>query len=61
MLTPSSRPTESPSQIKDATRRGRANLLNGLCMHKNAFTIGWCAAFIQWGRVHVVQRAEMRS
>lgn len=49
----------TPSQIKAATRLARSNLLNGLCMHKNAFTIGWCAAFIQWGRIHVVQRAQL--
>jgi hypothetical protein len=49
----------TPAQIKAATRRSRSNLLNGLCMHRNAFTIGWCAAFMQWGRIHVVQRAHM--
>lgn len=48
----------TPSQIKDATRHARSNLLNGLCAHKNAFTIGWCAALIQWGCIHVVQRAQ---
>ena len=47
------------SQIKAATRHARSNLLNGLCMHRNAFTIGWCAAFIQWGRIHIVQRAHI--
>ena len=47
------------SQIKTATRHARSNLLNGLCMHRNAFTIGWCAAFVQWGKIHVVQRAQL--
>jgi len=49
----------TPSQIKAAARRARSNLLNGLCMHRNAFTIGWCAAFVQWGKIHVVQRAHL--
>jgi hypothetical protein len=47
------------SQIKAATKRARGNLLNGLCTHRNTFTIGWCAAFIQWGKIHVVQRAQL--
>jgi hypothetical protein len=49
----------TPSQIQDAKRRARSNLLNGLCAQRKAFTIGWCAAFIQWGRIHVVQRAQL--
>jgi hypothetical protein len=48
-----------PAQIKTATRHARSNLLNGLCQHRKAFTIGWCAAFMQWGRIHVVQHAHM--
>ena len=47
------------AQIKAATKSARSNLLNGLCAHRNAFTIGWCAAFIQWGKIHVVQRAHL--
>ena len=47
------------SQIKAATRRARSNLLAVLTDRRNAFTIGWCAAFVQWGRVHVVQRAHL--
>lgn len=53
----------TPSQIKQAARRARGNV-QSLLDHRNAFTIGWCAAFVQWGRVHVVQRvhvAEGRS
>ncbi len=46
------------AQIDKATRHARSNLLNGLCVHRNAFTIGWCAAFVQWGRIHIVQRAQ---
>ena len=49
------------AQIKAATKRARGNLLNGLCEHRNAFTIGWCAAFIQWGKIHVVQRAQIEE
>ena len=51
----------TPAQVKDARRYARSNLLNGLCEHRNAFTIGWCAAFMQWGIIHVVQRAEFGS
>ena len=47
------------AQITAATKHARGNLLNGLCAHRNAFTIGWCAAFIQWGKIHVVQRAHL--
>ena len=49
------------SQIKDARRRARGNLLAVFTERRNAFTIGWCAAFIQWGRIHVVQRTQVRS
>lgn len=48
-------------EIDKAACRARGNLLvtfterRGRC---NAFTIGWCAAFVQWGRIYVVQRAE---
>ena len=49
------------AQIKAATKRARGDLLNGLCEHRNAFTIGWCAAFIQWGKIHVVQRAQIEE
>lgn len=47
------------AQIDKAYRRARGNLINGLCAHRNAFTIGWCAAFVQWGKIHVVQRAVL--
>lgn len=47
------------AQIKAAHRRARGNLLAVFTERKNAFTIGWCAAFIQWGRIHVVQRAQI--
>jgi hypothetical protein len=53
----------TPSQINKAARRARGNV-QSLLDHRNAFTIGWCAAFVQWGRIHVVQRAhiaEVRS
>ena len=49
------------SQIKAADRRARGNLLAVFTERKNAFTIGWCAAFVQWGRVHVVQRAHIEE
>lgn len=49
----------TPAQIKAARKRARSNLLNGLCTHRNAFTIGWCAAFMQRGRIHIVQRAQL--
>ena len=49
------------AQIVAAAQWARQNLLNGLCAQKKTFTIGWGAAFVQFGRVHVVQRAEMRS
>jgi hypothetical protein len=45
------------SQIQDATRRARAVVSAVLVEHRNEFTIGWCAAFVQFGRIHVVQRA----
>lgn len=47
------------SQIKAATRSARSNLLNGLCAQRKTFTVGWCAAFIQFGSIHVVQRAQL--
>ena len=47
------------SQIKAAARRARGNLLAVFTPHRNAFTIGWCAAFVQWGCIHVVQRAYL--
>lgn len=50
-------PMLTKAQIKEAAQCARSNLLNGLCEHRNAFTIGWCAAFVQWGRLHIVQRA----
>lgn len=31
-----------------------------LLTHRNTHTIGWCAAFVQFGRLHIVQRAEIR-
>ena len=46
------------AQIKAARRAARSNLLAVFTERKNAFTIGWCAAFIQWGKIHVVQRAH---
>ena len=54
----------TPSQIKAARLRARGNLLAVFTPHKNAFTIGWCAAFVQWGHIHIVQRvhlAEVRA
>jgi len=48
----------TPDQIKQATRRARGNV-QSLLDRRNAFTIGWCAAFVQWGRLHVVQRARL--
>ena len=50
----------TPSQINQAIRRARGNV-QSLLDHRNAFTIGWCAAFVQWGRIHVVQCAEICS
>jgi hypothetical protein len=47
------------AQIDKVRCRARSNLLNGLCAQRKKFTIGWCAAFVQWGRIHVVQRAHM--
>lgn len=47
------------SQIKAAARRSRANVLAVFTSRRNAFTIGWCAAFVQWNRIYVVQRAEV--
>lgn len=47
------------AQMEVARRRTRGNL-TVLSEHRKIFTIGWCAAFVQWGRVHVVQRAVMR-
>ena len=44
-----------PKQNKDV-RRARGNV-QLLLNHRTAFTIGWCAAFVQWGRVHIVQHA----
>lgn len=52
------------AQIKAARRRARGNLLAVFTERRNAFTIGWCAAFVQWGCLHIVQRAhiaEVRS
>ena len=49
----------TPTQIKAERRRARGNLLAVFTERKNAFTIGWCAAFIQWGKIHVVQRAQV--
>jgi hypothetical protein len=46
------------SQIQIATRRARAVVSYVLTEHRNAFTIGWCAAFVQFGRIHVVQRSH---
>ena len=45
----------SPSQIHKATQSARANVQTFLD-HRNAFTIGWCAAFVQFGRIYIVQR-----
>jgi hypothetical protein len=45
------------SQIKAATRRARSNLLKVFTTRRNVHMLGWCAAFVQFGRVHVVQRA----
>lgn len=47
------------AQIDKACRHARGNLLNGLCAQRKAFTIGWCAAFVQWGKIHIVQRAVL--
>jgi hypothetical protein len=47
------------AQIKAAARHARSNLLATFTDRRNAFTIGWCAAFVQWGRIHIVQRAEV--
>lgn len=46
------------SQIEAATRRARGVVSSVLLPHRNTFTVGWCAAFVQWGRVYVVQRAQ---
>jgi hypothetical protein len=47
------------SQITTAARRARAVVSTVLLSHRNTFTVGWCAAFVQGGRVHVVQRAHV--
>jgi hypothetical protein len=47
------------AQIDQATRRARAIVSTVLVEHRNAFTIGGCAAFMQWGRIYVVQRAHI--
>lgn len=47
------------SQIESVTRRVRLVVSTVLLSHRKTFTIGWCAAFMQWGRVHVVQRAHL--
>ena len=44
------------SQINKALRLARGNM-QPLLDHRKPFSIGWCAAFMQWGRLHVVQRA----
>ena len=49
------------SQINAARRRSCKSLLTVFTKHRNAFSIGWCAAFIQWGLIHVVQRTQVRS
>ena len=46
------------AQIAKATQRARGNV-QSLLDHRNAFTVGWCAAFVQWGRIHIVQRANI--
>lgn len=46
------------SQIDAARRRARGNV-GVLLSHRNAFTIGWCAAFVQGRLVYVVQRAAV--
>ena len=46
------------TQIDEALRRARGNV-QSLLDHRNAFTLGWCAAFVQWDRLHVVQRAHL--
>jgi hypothetical protein len=51
----------SPSEIEAFRRRGRANVLATFESRHNAFTLGWCAAFVQYNRVYVVQRAQVRS
>lgn len=48
----------TPNQINQAARRARGNV-QVLLDHRTAFTLGWCAAFVQWGRVHVVQRVHL--
>ncbi len=48
-------------QIDTATRCARAIVSSVRLSHRNAFTLGWCAAFMQFGRLHVVQRAGARS
>lgn len=51
-------PMLTQSQIEAAARRARASVSETLTSRRNAFTIGWCTAFVQWGRIYVVQRAE---
>jgi hypothetical protein len=46
------------AQIARAAKRARGNV-QSLLDHRNTFTIGWCAAFMQWGRIHIVQRAHI--
>jgi len=48
----------TPAQISKAAQRARGNV-QALLDHRNAFTIGWCAAFVQRGRLHVVQRVHL--
>ncbi len=45
--------------IEAATRRARAIVSTVLLQHRNAFTIGWAAAFVQWNRLHIVQSVRM--
>jgi hypothetical protein len=46
------------AQLRKAVQIARGNV-QSLLDHRNTFTIGWCAAFMQWGRIHVVQLASL--
>jgi len=53
-------PGMNTAEIEAWRRRGRTNVLATFEARPKSFSIGWCAAFVQWHTIYVVQRAQVR-
>ncbi len=44
-------------QLNDAAQRAHASR-HTLIARRNEFSLGWCTAYVRWGRIYVVRDAR---